>query len=200
MPTEIDILGHPCDVVKHGSLLKIASIRLPLSVLISRDFAKSLRILLVKLLRNVRLRSQISLGRRQKKTLLLPDAEVDNVPGVTRNLCYLSVLSRMKRAIPWKTKMNLEEDFVSIGEPFSKHAWKARDITSTKIFCDMSNKLLMTSVGLDQAEFDDLLALKKDSAPGPDGIPCGAYRCAGGLGSKFLFDAYKAVVGRRCYS
>ena len=43
VPTEIDILGHSCDVVRHGSLLKTASIRLPLSVLISRDSAKSLR-------------------------------------------------------------------------------------------------------------------------------------------------------------
>ena len=32
---------------------------------------------------------------------------------------------------------------------------------------------------VDQAEFDDLLALKKDSAPGPDGIPYHAYRCPG---------------------
>ena len=47
---------------------------------------------------------------------------------------------------------------------------------------------------IDQAAFDDLLALKKDSAPGPDGIPSGAYKCAGGLGSKFLFNAYKAVL------
>ena len=61
------------------------------------------------------------------------------------------------------------------GEPFSKHVWKARDITSTKIFCDMSNRLLMTNVRLYKAEFDDLLALKNDSAPG------------GGLGSQFLF-------------
>ena len=44
-------------------------------------------------------------------------------------------------------KMNLTEDSASIGEPFSKHARKARGITSTKIFCDMFNKLLMTSVG-----------------------------------------------------
>ena len=29
----------------------------------------------------------------------------------------------------------------------------------------------------DQAEFDDLLALKKDSAPGPDGIPYGLQMC-----------------------
>ena len=67
MLIEIDILGHSCDVVRHGSLLKTASIRLLLSVLFSRDSAKSLRIFLVKLLRNARLRSRISLGRRQKK-------------------------------------------------------------------------------------------------------------------------------------
>ena len=47
---------------------------------------------------------------------------------------------------------------------------------------------------IDQTEFDDLLALKKDSAPGPGGIPHGVYRCACGLGSKFLFRAYKAVL------
>ena len=47
---------------------------------------------------------------------------------------------------------------------------------------------------IDQAEIDDLLALKKDSPPGPDGIPYGVYRYAGGLGSKFLFRAYKAVL------
>ena len=47
---------------------------------------------------------------------------------------------------------------------------------------------------VDHADFDDLLALKKDSAPGPDGIPYSVHRCAGGLGSKFLFRAYKAVL------
>ena len=29
---------------------------------------------------------------------------------------------------------------------------------------------------IDKTEFNDLLALKKDSAPGPDGIPHGVYR------------------------
>ena len=47
---------------------------------------------------------------------------------------------------------------------------------------------------IDKTEFDDLLALKKDSAPGPDGIPYGAYRCAGDLGSQFLFNAYRALL------
>ena len=82
-----------------------------------------------------------------EKTLLQPDAEVDNVFGVTRNMCYLSVLSQMKRATPWKMKMNLEEDFVSIGEPFSRHARKARGITSTRTSYDLFKKLLTISVG-----------------------------------------------------
>ena len=69
--------------------------------------------------------------------------------------------------------MTLVKGFVSTGEPFSKHARKARDITNMMVFYD---------------------ALKKDSAPGPDGIPYGVYRCAGGLGSKFLFRAYRAVL------
>ena len=51
-----------------------------LSVLIFRDSAKILQALLVEHLRNAKLRSRNSPGRRQKKTLL-PDAEVDNVLG-----------------------------------------------------------------------------------------------------------------------
>ena len=47
---------------------------------------------------------------------------------------------------------------------------------------------------IDRTEFDELIALKKDSAPGPDGIPYGAYRRAGGLGSQFLFNAYKFLL------
>ena len=58
------------------------------------------------------------------------------------------MLSQMKRATPWKMKKNLDEDFVSIGGPFSRHAKKARGITSTKIFCVLSSKLLMSSVEL----------------------------------------------------
>ena len=72
-----------------------------------------------------------------------------NVRGVPKKtLAFVSVLSLMKRAFPWKTKVNLEEDFVTIGEPFSRHARKARGIASTKVSCDLFRKLLMTSVGL----------------------------------------------------
>ena len=47
---------------------------------------------------------------------------------------------------------------------------------------------------IDKTEFDELIALKKDSALGPDGIPYGAYRCAGRLGSQFLLNAYRAFL------
>ena len=47
---------------------------------------------------------------------------------------------------------------------------------------------------IDKTEFDELIAMKKDSAPGPDVIPYGACRCVGGLGSQFLFNAYRSLL------
>ena len=47
---------------------------------------------------------------------------------------------------------------------------------------------------IDKREFDEMIATKKESAPGPDGIPYSFYRCAGRLGSQFLFDAKKRVL------
>ena len=123
-------LGTSCDVVKLGNLLKTPLIRLPLSVLISSDSPKLLQILLVKLLRNVRLIT----------TLLWTQTEKDTALASCRG-----------GHCAWRNKkpvLSLAKDFVSIGEPFSRHARKARGITSTKIFCDLFNKLLMTSIRL----------------------------------------------------
>ena len=47
---------------------------------------------------------------------------------------------------------------------------------------------------MDKSEFDELMATKKEAAPGPDGIPYSFYRCAGRLGSQVLFNAYKHVL------
>ena len=44
--------------------------------------------------------------------------------------------------------MNLVEDFVNIGEPFSKHVRKAQSTFNMKRFFDLLNKLLMRSIGL----------------------------------------------------
>ena len=45
---------------------------------------------------------------------------------------------------------------------------------------------------IDEREFDELMATKKESSP--DGIPYSFHRCAGGLGSQVLFNAYKRVL------
>ena len=47
---------------------------------------------------------------------------------------------------------------------------------------------------VDKTDFDELIARKKGSAPGPDGIPCGAYKCAQNVGSQFLFNAYRVLL------
>ena len=69
MPIEIDILGHECDVVRLGNPLKTALIWCPSSVLISSDSA-SFASITGETKQRVKLRSQPSLGRKQKKTLL----------------------------------------------------------------------------------------------------------------------------------
>ena len=42
---------------------------------------------------------------------------------------------------------------------------------------------------IDKQEFDEKNCNKEESAPGPDGVPNGIHRSAGGLGSRFLYDA-----------
>ena len=195
MLVEIDIQGRSCDVVRHGSLLKIALIRFPLNVLTSRDSDKSLRTLLVKIVWNAKLRSRISLGRRQKKDTALArcrfgqrawrdkkpvlslsavtDEEghpLDNEDESGRRLCeYWGTIFQARVEGP---RHHQHEDILRcVQQALDDIRWT-----------------------IDQAESDDLLALKKDTAPGPDGIPSGAYRCAGGLGSKFLSNAYRAFL------
>ena len=50
---------------------------------------------------------------------------------------------------------------------------------------------------IDRTEFDELIALKKDSAPGLTEFRMALERCARGLGSQFLFQRLQISVGRR---
>ena len=123
-----------------------------------------------------------SLEEREAEITNLPwtQTEKDNAPARCRvgqlawrakrkKPSFVSMLSLMKTVIPWKTKMIQEEGFLSIGyENILRYVQKAADEIRWTI---------------DHTEFDELIALKKDSAPGPDGTPHGAYKCAGGLGS-----------------
>ena len=100
----------------------------------------------------------------------------------------------MKKAIPWKTKMNQEEVCEYWGNIFQARVQGPRHHQHGDIFPYVKQALEDIRWTIDKTEFDDLLALKNDSAPGPDGIPCGAYRCAGCLGSQFLVNAHRALL------
>ena len=179
VPTEIDILGHLCDVVKHGSLcadcfdpisFECAYFEKRLVTISDHRYSAE---------NPFRALTEFSLGHRQRKTLHWPDAELDNVPGVTRNPCFVSVLSLMKTVIPWKTKINQEEGFVSIGDTI----FQARVEGPTHHQYEDILRYVQKAPGdihwlIDRTEFDELIAMKKDSAPSPDGIPYGAFRCA----------------------
>ena len=100
------------------------------------------------------------------------------MPGATRNLCSLSAVtdeeghslenedeSGIRHCEYWRTIFLAREESPRHHqhEDVSRYVQQAPgDISWT----------------VDQAQFDELLSLKKDSAPGPDGIPYGVYRCA----------------------
>ena len=110
MPTEIDILGRSCAVVRHGK--PIGNCLDPISFECV-DFQRLSQIIAFR-------EAEITnLPRTQtEKGTALAGCIGGQRDGVTRKPCYLSVLSLTKRTIPWKTKMNQEEDYVSVGEPF----------------------------------------------------------------------------------
>ena len=173
MPIEIDSLEHSCDVVK-TALVHFLS-----RVLISSDSATSLLALLVKTLLHVKLRSLPSPARKQKQTLLWLGVGIANEHGAIRD----------EGGHPLE---NEDESGRRLCEYWGT-IFEARQ-EGPRHFPQAPDDINWTP---DRAEFDDLLASKKDSAPGPDGIPYGVYRCAGGLGSKFLFNAYQAVLEGR---
>ena len=100
-----------------------------------------------------------------------------------------------EEAIPWTTKMNQEEGFVSIGEPFLQARVEGpRHHQYEDIIRFVQKAPDDIRCTIDKTEFDELIAMKKDSAPGPDGIPYGAHRCAWCLGSQVLFNAYRSLL------
>ena len=84
---------------------------------------------------------------------------------------------------------------MNIGVRFSKHALKARGTIAMRLSCDTSRKHLTTFDGkMKETNLIDSCLQKKESARGPDGIPYCLHKCDGGLGSKFLYSAYKYVL------
>ena len=61
-------------------------------------------------------------------------------------------------------------------------------------FSGTFRRLLTVYGGKLTNEFDELMAIRKESAPGPDVSPYSLYRCAGGLGSTISFKAYQQIL------
>ena len=60
------------------------------------------------------------------------------------------------------------------------------------LFVQRAPLALNWTIGL--VELEELLASKRESATGPDGLPYSVYRSAGGIGAKFLFAANQASL------
>ena len=122
-------------------------------------------------------------------------ADLVFAPGAARTQCSALTLLPMQTAIPWKTKTSQAGDYVNIGVQSFRRALKARGTISTKPSCGSFGKLLTTfAENSTETNLLNTWPHKKESAPGPDGIPDSLCRCAGGLGSQFLYKAYKHVI------
>ena len=96
-----------------------------------------------------------------------PSADLDSVLGVSRNPCYLSVLSLMMTVIPWKTKMNQGEGYVNTGVRFSKRVEGPRHHQFENLLQYVQKALGDIRRVIDWTEFDEFISLKKDSPDSP---------------------------------
>ena len=71
---------------------------------------------------------------------------------------------------------------MNIGAQTFRRALKAKDTINMKTQKNVQKAPDDIRWEIDRNEFDELMAATKESAQGPDGIPYGLYRCAGGLG------------------
>ena len=126
---------------------------------------------------------EISLGYRPKIIMPWQSAHLDFAPGAPRNQCSASTPLPMKKDKSgrrlceyWSTifQARSEGERHHHKETILRYVQKAPDDICWEIYIN---------------EFDELMATK-ESAPDPDGIPYGLYRCAGGLGS----SAHKHVL------
>ena len=141
-----------------------------------------------------KLKYETSLGRRRKRQRL-GKVHLVFAPGAPRSRCSVFTQLLMKMATLWKMKTNRAGDSVNIWGTILKRVSKARGTIAMKVRCGMFRRLLTTYVGTStEMNLMNSWPQKKESAPGPDGIPKKFYRCAGGLGSQFLHIAYKHVI------
>ena len=120
-----------------------------------------------------------------------PNADLDSVLGVSKNPCFVSTLSLIMTFILWKTKMNHAEGW---GSTFQAGVEGPRHHQFENLLQHVQKAPDDIRWVIDRTEFDELIVMKKDSAPGPDGICMALVGVQGGLGSQFFFNAYKYLL------
>ena len=101
----------------------------------------------------------------------------------------------MKTASLWKTKTNRAGGYVNNWSTmFEARVEGERHHLNQTILRYVQKAPDDIRWEIDRDEFHELMATKEESAPGPDGIPKSLNRCGGGLGSQFLYKAYKHVI------
>ena len=90
---------------------------------------------------------------------------------------------------PLETRTNRAGGYANIVVRFFRHALKASHLHEAilRYVQKAADDIRWESDG---NEFEELMAARKESTPGPDGIPYSVYRCAGGSGSQFLYNVY----------
>ena len=132
---------YSCDVEKIRNLLKIALIHFPLRI----DFQRVSQIFASITRENLQAReadvSTFFLDANRTKTLIAL-ARCRSGQRVCCNKKLVLILSLVTDEEDHPLE-NEDESGIKLcfGEPFTKHVWKYRNITSTKMFCDMCNGL-----------------------------------------------------------
>ena len=169
--TGTDTSAYLCAAVQLGNRSANASTNALVNVLTFMDKAGLLPASYGKELLNGRQQCSTNLGLRRKKTTPWLNADSAYEHGSPRNRCSAFMRSPMKKDIHSKTKMNQVGGYVLIGAGYLSHAPRTSGTMPMRPFSNMYKKLWKIFSGkIDKQEFDEMIATKKESAPGPDGI------------------------------
>ena len=129
-----------------------------------------------------------------------PSLDENGRLGAPRNRCSASTQLPMKTVTLSRTRTNQACCYAYTGIRFLRPVSRWRHHCHETILGHVQKAPDDIRWEIDRHEFDEMMASKKVSAPGPDGIPYSIYKCAGGLGSQFLFNVCKRVLegGARC--
>ena len=84
---------------------------------------------------------------------------------------------------------------MNIGVQSFRRVSKASGTIAMRSFSDTFRRLLTIYGGkLTEMNLMNFMATKRESAPGPVGVPYSICRCAGGLGSQFFFHVFQRVL------